>query len=741
MSLRSTDEVWRLLIAEYEAVPAGEGIMRAKCKFHDDTSGDSLYISRGDKGIVVHCHSGGCPAHQSPHLIYYECGISKKEMFYEQYRFEERAEKKSRKPKGEITATFDYRDEAGEILFRVARYETKDGKKDFKAQSKGKDGKWKNSIKRIRRVLYRLPEFIAADPSLFVLIVEGEKHVDRLWELGFIATCNPGGAEAWRKEYNESFRSRHTVILPDNDAAGELLTSSIASGIQDITASIRILRLAGLKDKGDVIDWLDAGGTTEQLQKLIAECPLWNPDEEKPTVITNYLETGDGREPLTMDRILANFWKATDNWPRRISETLFIPHARDGTFTIRSKSSLIEFVSDHTIYPPKFATGTGMHTKDEVFSAMERRADSYKQIEHYPHEPIITEHYYICQQPQPGDGNRLEDFVNFFLPHEPEDRDIIKVFAVTPFWGGDGGERPLFVVTSDFGRGSGKTKLVEKISLLCGGLISASSRDKMDEIKKRLLNRDGSKKRMVLFDNVKSLRFSWPEFESIVTARDISGWELFKGDASRPNTITWTMTINGASFGTDIAQRALIIKLRKPPTIAKWSDQIEAFIKTYREEIVADCIGFLKLPIHIRDQQTRWNVWERAMLHRLPQSNRIVELIHNRQGVANVEQEEGLSVEDYFRSKLDELGYTVDHERIWIPSEISARWMNEALGERKTVSSCSRSLRQKITEGEISNLEISKDTSMRGFVWCSPVCSTEAAIDNDLKWRTEHQQK
>ena len=53
-----------------------------------------------------------------------------------------------------------------------------------------------------------------------ILIPEGEKHVDRLTELGFVATCNPMGAGKWRACYNEYFRSADVVILPDNDRAG-----------------------------------------------------------------------------------------------------------------------------------------------------------------------------------------------------------------------------------------------------------------------------------------------------------------------------------------------------------------------------------------------------------------------------------------------------------------------------------------------------------------------------------------
>ena len=39
-----------------------------------------------------------------------------------------------------------------------------------------------------------------------------------------------------------------------------------------------MLALPGLPDKGDVSDWLEAGGTAEQLESLADQPPLRSPD-------------------------------------------------------------------------------------------------------------------------------------------------------------------------------------------------------------------------------------------------------------------------------------------------------------------------------------------------------------------------------------------------------------------------------------------------------------------------------
>jgi hypothetical protein len=47
--------------------------------------------------------------------------------------------------------------------------------------------------------------------------------------------------------------------------------------LQGIVSRVRVLALPGLNLKGDVIDWLTAGGTAEELQRLAAQVADWHP--------------------------------------------------------------------------------------------------------------------------------------------------------------------------------------------------------------------------------------------------------------------------------------------------------------------------------------------------------------------------------------------------------------------------------------------------------------------------------
>ena len=106
-------------------------------------------------------------------------------------------------------------------------------------------------------MLYRLPEVIKATGEIW--IPEGEKDADTLAGLGFTATTNPLGAGKWRTDYNEHFRGKQVVIIPDNDKPGHGHADAIARSINGIAASVKVLTLpnevngAKIKDATDFV--------------------------------------------------------------------------------------------------------------------------------------------------------------------------------------------------------------------------------------------------------------------------------------------------------------------------------------------------------------------------------------------------------------------------------------------------------------------------------------------------------
>jgi len=160
---------------------------------------------------------------------------------------------------------YDYQDEAGKLLFQVVR---KPGKKFAQRRPDGNGG-WIWNLKGTRRVLYRLPELIAR-PDEIVFVAEGEKDVDRLQAVGLLATTNSGGAGKWKSSHSESLQDRDVIILPDNDAPGLDHAERVARSLQGVAASVRIIELTDLPEKGDISDWLAAGHTLDELDALVA---------------------------------------------------------------------------------------------------------------------------------------------------------------------------------------------------------------------------------------------------------------------------------------------------------------------------------------------------------------------------------------------------------------------------------------------------------------------------------------
>lgn len=145
-------------------------------------------------------------------------------------------------------------------------------------QSHWNGSSWVNGAPAGPKIPYRLPELLAAEHDE-VLIVEGEKDADNVAKLGFTVTTNPGGAgkNKFPPELAQYFKGRNVSILPDNDEPGEEHAQQIVAALRGIANSIRIVKLPGLPDKGDVSDWIDSGGTANELGRLIDASPVLDP--------------------------------------------------------------------------------------------------------------------------------------------------------------------------------------------------------------------------------------------------------------------------------------------------------------------------------------------------------------------------------------------------------------------------------------------------------------------------------
>ncbi|CAN5743549.1 hypothetical protein BH18ACT15_BH18ACT15_11890 [soil metagenome] len=182
-------------------------------------------------------------------------------------------------------ATYDYCDEQGNLLFVVERQ----ADKSFRQRRPDGDG-WLWNLNGTRRVPYRVNRVIAAmEAGQPVYVVEGEKDVHALEAIGLTATCNPGGAGKWDATWCIYFADVPAYILPDNDPPGRAHALQVAESLLWTAKSVKVVELPGLEDKGDVSDWITAGGELPGLEEIVASAPeftiadaewqtTWSPD-------------------------------------------------------------------------------------------------------------------------------------------------------------------------------------------------------------------------------------------------------------------------------------------------------------------------------------------------------------------------------------------------------------------------------------------------------------------------------
>jgi 5S rRNA maturation endonuclease (ribonuclease M5) len=177
------------------------------------------------------------------------------------------ATRKPSKVAKKTSATYDYTDENGALMFQVVRFEPK----DFRQRRPDGQGGWISNLDGVRRVLYHLPEVIAAKD---VLIVEGERDVETARQLGFVATCNSGGAGKWRDEYYKFLVGKDVIVIPDADEVGRRHAQQVLTSLAGKSKSLKLVELTGAKDFSD---WIERGGTRQQLLDLIRRAQEWTP--------------------------------------------------------------------------------------------------------------------------------------------------------------------------------------------------------------------------------------------------------------------------------------------------------------------------------------------------------------------------------------------------------------------------------------------------------------------------------
>lgn len=171
----------------------------------------------------------------------------------------------------DVEAIYDYTDSNGKLLYQVVR---KHGKQ-FKQRRPDATGGWVWGLGDVQRVLFQLPKVVNAD---FVAVCEGEKDALTLDRLGIAGTSNNGGAGNFRPELAQYFAGKYVAIFADNDEPGREHALKVATLLAPVSKSLKIVELPGLREKGDVTDFVNAGGIVDQIRELYRKAQPWTPE-------------------------------------------------------------------------------------------------------------------------------------------------------------------------------------------------------------------------------------------------------------------------------------------------------------------------------------------------------------------------------------------------------------------------------------------------------------------------------
>jgi hypothetical protein len=263
-----TDVMREIILPKLNRIKKAGGGFVACCPAHEDNRA-SLSIGPGrEHPVVLHCHAG-C----DPESILTAIGLSWADLSKprESTRRDDDGEWT---PAGPAVAVYDYRDEAGELLYQVLRT----ANKDFRQRTRDASAKsgWAWRLGDVRRVPYRLPQVVqAVGDGRQVWICEGEKDVHTLESHGLVATCNSGGAGKWLEEFSVHFKDAVVAIVADSDEPGRAHARMVRDFLGKVGAEVEIFEAP---DHKDITDHLTAGrGLTDLVQ-------VW-PEAARPPVL------------------------------------------------------------------------------------------------------------------------------------------------------------------------------------------------------------------------------------------------------------------------------------------------------------------------------------------------------------------------------------------------------------------------------------------------------------------------
>jgi hypothetical protein len=507
--------------------------------------------------------------------------------------------------------------------------------------------------------LYIPPTAITAklhESDVPFIITEGALKALMAQQCGFPAVSVPGVA-GWSSRTSDGKRElrggltamklsgRTVLIVFDSDAATKPQVKREAYELQQaLKAKCARVKWVPLPPKPDgskmgLDDFLcDPAHGPEALRELIASADpvplpnngdLCNYEVVEAEVPKRGGKKGDTETklvhlPRSAADVLAEVREKTGGYPVAVGNTLY---AIVGEKLLALGDETRLFAHLNSVWSPfgrsrvAWGRGDGTVSKAEFFAFAVQRARQYASVSALPHFPPIESVLYAPYPEAGGDFAALKKLLGFFSPAKPVDAILLLAAICTPAWGGPAGKRPGFFLRAfdeadENGTGTGKSTAAMLIAEhLYGGYFTLRTNENFADFTKRVAN--GSEtypKRCVLFDNVKSDRLSWSDYESFLTAKTVNGHKHYCGDCDVPNLFTNFITMNNGTLAKDVARRFVPVQFKRPAYSAAWEPTVIAFIDRNRAAILGDIKALFESPTLPITGHGRFPEWESEIL-------------------------------------------------------------------------------------------------------------------------------
>ena len=165
----------------------------------------------------------------------------------------------------------------GRFCYVKIRFIGKNKRKTFRQWAATSKHGWTSRKKAgAEPLLYRWNSLAESDE---IFLVNGEKAADRGHsELGICTTCLTDGEGKLHQSFIETFRNKLVHIVIDADSTGEKHGRLVAHALSGVAREVKVIRLPDLPPKGDLYDWIEAGGTLEKLREILDSTPVFKPE-------------------------------------------------------------------------------------------------------------------------------------------------------------------------------------------------------------------------------------------------------------------------------------------------------------------------------------------------------------------------------------------------------------------------------------------------------------------------------